>query len=326
MAAPIGTSYDLYRTNRRARDITLQLNDGRYQQGGAYARWRGFLFGRLQYDLGLRGDAIRVDARDRVTPGATFQDKVHTVALPKAGIRVLLGGPWSAIATASRGFRGAIGTITNPRQPLVTGWSEEVGMQLRSERANAQLSLFQTNTRNERIQNPVTLQLSDAGTSRRRGISASVGVAVGERVRLSAEATYNDAKITGAADGVASPLVPLLDGVPRPSFHDEPLTPGSTVPGVARYLGRTELSVQATRALEGRVLLRWSGPFTPIGEPTVRTSAYVIADLGASIGIRHWGTFDIELQNLFGARYPEIRASGFINPGEPRTLRASLRL
>jgi hypothetical protein len=319
-------TYGLYRTNRRARDITLQLNDGRYQQGGAYARWRGFLFGRLQYDFGLRGDAIRVNARDRVTAGAAFQDKVHTVALPKAGVRVLLGGPWSAIASVGRGFRSAIGTITNPEQPLVTEWSEEVGVQLRSERTNAQLSLFQTNTRNERIQNPVTLQVSDAGTSRRRGVSASVGVALGSRVRVSAEGTFNDAKITGAADGVASPLVPLLDRVPRPSFHDEPLTPGATVPGVSRYLGRTELAVQATPALEGRVLVRWSGPFTPIGEPTVRTSGYVIADLGASVGVRRWGTFDIELQNVFGTRYPEIRASGYINPGERRTLRASLRL
>jgi outer membrane receptor for ferric coprogen and ferric-rhodotorulic acid len=33
----------------------------------------------------------------------------------------------------------------------------------------------------------------------------------------------------------------------------------------------------------------------------------------------------LELQNIFDTRYPEIRASGFINPGAPRTLRAALR-
>jgi outer membrane receptor for ferric coprogen and ferric-rhodotorulic acid len=34
---------------------------------------------------------------------------------------------------------------------------------------------------------------------------------------------------------------------------------------------------------------------------------------------------DLELQNVFDAKYPEIRASGFINPGAPRTLRAAIR-
>jgi len=329
--------YDLYRTSLRVRDTTIHLTDGRYQQGGAYARWRGFLFGALQYDLGLRGDVIRVNARDRVVPGATFQDEVHTVASPKAGLRLLMGGPWSAVATASRGFRGAIGTITNPQQPLVTEWSEEVGVQVKAQRVSAELSLFQTNTRNERIQDPVTLQLSDAGTSRRRGVSASVGVAVGSRVRLSAEATFNDAKITGAASKSSGTLTAIVAGEQEPvvalhdpprfvPFHVEPLTPGSTVPGVARHLGRAEVVVAASSALDIRALVRWSGSFTPIGEQTVRTRPYAIFDLGTSLALRRWGTLDVELQNLLDVKYPEIRASGYINPGAPRALRASLRL
>ena len=156
---------------------------------------------------------------------------------PKAGARVLLGGPWSIVVTGSRGFRSAIGTISDPKQPLVTAWSGEVGVQLSGDRMSGQLSLFQTNTRNERILDPVTLQISDAGTSRRRGISASVGVALSSRLRLAVEGTFNDAEITGAAD-TAGTLVStsLLGSIPRPrpSFHDVPLTPGARVPGVAR--------------------------------------------------------------------------------------------
>jgi hypothetical protein len=321
--------YDLYRTTQRSRDITAQLSDGRYRQGGAYVRWRGFLFNRLQYDLGLRGDLIRVSARDRLAPGAAFVDEVHSVALPKGGVRLLLGGPWSAIATVSRGFRGAIGTITDPRQPLVTEWSQEVGVQARSGRTEAQLSLFQTHTRNERILDPVTPQISDAGTSRRRGISAAIAFSFSRRVRFSAEGTFNDARITGIRDSSSALVAPLRAATatpPNPSFHDVPLTPGSSVPGVARYLGRAELGVAATPALDLRALIRWSGPFTPIGEQTVRTGAYLITDFGTSVRIRHLGTLDVELQNILNTRYPEIRASGFINPGEPRTLRASLRL
>ncbi len=320
--------YQLYGTVRRDRVETRQLNDGRFRQGGAYARWRGFLFGRVQYDLGLRADLLHVRVRDDAVPGDAVRAEVQGALSPKAGARLLLGGPWSAVATVSRGFRSAIGTITNPKQPLVTAWSGELGLQLAAERVTAQLSLFQTNARHERIMDPVSLQLSDAGTSRRRGISGSVGVALAPRVRLAVEGTYNDARITGAARDSAGPLVSTggLVTPPRPSFHDVPLTPGATVPGVARYLGRAELAVQATAAVEGRALLRWTGPFTPIGEPGVRTRAYATTDIGASLRLQGVGTLDVDLQNLFNARYPEIRASGFINPGAPRTLRAALRL
>ena len=72
--------------------------------------------------------------------------------------------------------------------------------------------------------------------------------------------------------------------------------------------------------------VRFSGPFTPIGEPSVRTRPYAIADLGASIRLGGFGTIDLDLQNVLNAKYPEIRASGYINPGAPRTLRAALRL
>lgn len=322
--------YQLYGTLRRDRVATRNLSEGEFQQGGTYARWRGFLLGRVQYDLGLRADVLRAAARDHAVPGEPSRAAIRGVVSPKAGTRVLLGGPWSAVATVSRGFRSAIGTITDPKQPLVTAWSGELGVQVSAERVNAQLSLFQTNTRNERILDPVTLQPSDAGTSRRRGASASVGLALSNALRLSIEGTLNDARITGAGNAPVS-LVSAARGdvskIPfRPSYHVEPLTPGSRVPGVARYLGRAEVAVTVSRSLEGRTLVRWSGPFTPIGEPGVRTRAYGLVDLGASVRLSRWGTLDIELQNLLDQRYPEIRASGFINPGAPRTLRAALRL
>ena len=321
--------YKLFSTANRAPDSTRQLSDARFQQGGTYARWRGFLFGRLQYDLGLRGDVLRMTARDRVIPGDTFRTETHGVVSPKLGVRVLLGGPWSAVGNVSRGFRSAIGTITDPNQPLVTAWSGELGVQVVDERVRSQVSLFQTNTRNERILDPVSLQVTDAGTSRRRGISGSFAVAIGSRVKLSAEATWNDAKITGAggSSAIILPAIadePQFDSVPF-RFHDEPLVPGARVPGVAEHLGRVGLDLRLASAIETRLLVRWSGSFTPIGEPGVETRPYAVTDIGASIRFG-WGTLDIDLQNLLDKRFPEIRASGYINPGAPRTLRAALRL
>ena len=73
-------------------------------------------------------------------------------------------------------------------------------------------------------------------------------------------------------------------------------------------------------------MVRFSGPYTPIGEPNVETQSYAVVDLGGSIRLAPLGgVLDLELQNLLDAKYPETRASGFLNPGTPRTLRAALR-
>jgi outer membrane receptor for ferric coprogen and ferric-rhodotorulic acid len=51
-----------------------------------------------------------------------------------------------------------------------------------------------------------------------------------------------------------------------------------------------------------------------------------VLDAGTSVQVAPLGAVvDLELQNLFDTKYPEIRASGFINPGAPRTLRAAIR-
>jgi hypothetical protein len=171
--------------------------------------------------------------------------------------------------------------------------------------------------------------VSDAGTSRRRGVSGSFAVAIGSRVKLAAEATWNDAQITGSSGSGALVLPaladePVFDSIPF-RHHDEPLTPGDDVPGVAKHLGRVGVEVRAADWLDTRALLRWSGSFTPIGEPGVHTRAYAVTDIGASFRLG-WATLDVDLQNLLDKRFPEIRASGYINPGAPRTLRAALRL
>jgi hypothetical protein len=50
-------------------------------------------------------------------------------------------------------------------------------------------------------------------------------------------------------------------------------------------------------------------------------------DLGSSIRLTRGGpSLDVDLLNVLNAKYPELRASGFLNPGAPRSLRLSLRL
>lgn len=325
-------TYDLYHTVGRERVATTQRTDGRYQEANAYIRNRGLAWSRLQYDFSLRADLVRYAARDRTVPDSRLRDNITAVLSPKFGARYLLGGGWSAVTSINRGFRGPVGVIEDVHQPLVTAWAKELGIELETDRISAQLSAFQTDVRNEKILDPVTLEISDAGQSRRRGFSGQIGVALTPRLRISAEGTFNDAKITGSGRGSsvglrASLATDSVVGFPVPplAYHVEPLSPGSHIPGVSRYLGRVEAEYRVTERVEPRVSVRFAGPFTPIGEDGVRTKAYVVADVGASIGLTPRTTLDIELQNLLDTKYPEIRASGFLNPGTPRTLRAAVR-
>jgi outer membrane receptor for ferric coprogen and ferric-rhodotorulic acid len=95
---------------------------------------------------------------------------------------------------------------------------------------------------------------------------------------------------------------------------------------VARWFGRTGVEADLLGWLTSRALLRFSGPYTPIGEPSVRTQEYAVVDLGASVRLGGSGTtLDLDLLNAFDTKYPELRASGFLNPGAPRSLRAAVR-
>ena len=244
---------------------------------------------------------------------------------PKLGASYLASDRIRILASLARGFRGPIGVIGDPSRPLVTAWAGELGAEYNTGKLQLGVSLFQFNTANERIKNPVTLDVVAAGTSRRRGVSLSAALQVGSRLTLQASGTLNDAEVTGIAGPVGMPvafavLLPL-----RPMFHDEPLQPGDAVPGVSQYFGRVGAEFVPRNNMSVYALARFTGPYTPIGEPGVTTQAYAVVDLGGSLAVGPLTSIDVDLLNVFDAKYPEIRASGYINPGAPRSLLVSVR-
>ncbi len=328
------TTYDLYGTEERARVSTTTALDGRYLGGGAFARWRGLVAQRIVLDLGARADAIRYRSRDRQASGA-WRDGTDALLSPKLGARFLAGSGFSILASLSRGFRGAPGVIADPELHPVTAWATEVGVRYDGARGRAHLAFFRLDVSHERIQDPVTREIINTGGSVRQGITLDGEWRVGGPFLAVADATLNDAEIQGGgAPGRPSVVIPrdLRVAGPQgdrpilPSFHIEALKPGDPVPNVARYVGRIGIEMDAARAVSPRVALRISGPFTPIGEPSARTQPYSVLDVGASIRLdSRRATLELDLQNLLDTQYPEVRASGFINPGAPRTLRAALR-
>jgi hypothetical protein len=325
-------TYDLYATQARVRQSPTLAYDARYVGGGVFARWRMLVDTHVALDLGARADGVHYRTLNRLT-GGDWRSATDLILSPKLGGRYLLGGGWSALASVSQGFRGAPGVIGDPSLDPVRGWSKEVGARYDGSAVTAQVALFRLDVSHERIQDPITRQVLATGRSKRQGINADAEVRLSRVFTVYLDGTINDARVkgegssSGASPALVLPDASLLVGAPlKPSFHIEPLEPGSSVPNVARWLGRVGVEAALSPRLATRAMLRFSGPYTPIGEPGVETQSYAVLDLGTSIQLAPLGAaLDLELQNTLDTKYPEIRASGFLNPGAPRTLRAALR-
>jgi outer membrane receptor protein involved in Fe transport len=331
-------TYDLYQTQERNRVSPTKGFDARYFGGGGFVRWRTLIGSHVALDLGARADGIHYRSLDRLASNP-WSSTTHLMLSPKLGARYLMGGGWSLLTSLSQGFRGAPGVIADPSLEPIRGWSKELGARYDGSSVKAQVALFRLDVSHERIQDPVTREVLATGKSVRQGINLDAELRLSQRLTVTADGTINDAHVKGDASESALvvpdlSLVPssprsLVPSLPRPlvpSFHIEPLEPGDPVPNVAQWLGRVGVETVWTPRLSTRALVRFSGPYTPIGEPGVETRSYAVLDAGASVFLSPLGAMlDLELQNLFDTKYPEIRASGFINPGAPRTLRAALR-
>jgi len=319
------TTYTLDETDARAPVSAEQADDGRYQALGAYARWRGMVGRRFMYDLGLRGDLVHYQSYNHLDSLAEWQGATDPMLSPKIGASYLASSRIRVLGSLARGFRGPVGVIGDPSRPLVTAWAGEVGVEYDGGPLQLAASFFQFNTANERIRDPVSLDILATGTSRRRGISGSVTWQIGRRLLVLASGTLNDATITGAAD----PVDVVLDlgslRPPRPNFHTEPLAPGDPVPGVSDFFGRVGAQFLPADGWSTYLLARFTGPYTPIGEPGITTQAYAVVDAGGSVALSKVTSIDVDLLNVFDTTYPEIRASGYINPGAPRSLLLSVR-
>ncbi|MDH4132103.1 MAG: TonB-dependent receptor [Gemmatimonadota bacterium] len=301
--------------------------DAGYLSGSGFVRWRRTFGGRLGFDVGGRVDVLDYRNRDWLTLG-TRHSATHVIVSPKAGARYLLSGSTALLASVSRGFRGAAGVIGDPGRPLLEAWSLEVGGAVAPGPLDLEVSLFRMEVSNERIQDPVTGEISSAGTSRRQGVDLRGSLQLWDTGRLTFGATWNDARLTGEyadAHGEAAlqepGVIPLPDG-PRFRFHEE-LDFGERVPGVAQYVGQFGLTTVLGGRFTASLGVRLLGPYVPIGEPDVETQPYLVADLGALVPLASTITADVSLQNLFDREYPELRSSGFVNPGRPRTLRVA---
>jgi hypothetical protein len=318
--------------------------DAQYTSVGAFMRWQHMVGSRLGLDVGLRTDRLQYTITDRLRSTGP-RDKETLVTSPKLGARyrlpfTLRASELTVLGSVSQGFRGAVGVIADPSRAPFMSWSYESGVLSQSEHGQLHLSLFETRVRNERVFDATTLGVSSAGNSRRRGLDVRgerslhglLRGVVGESFaawRVRGAFTLNDARfLASAGDSARTPAVA------QNTIHDHniPIVPGDPVPGVARYTGHVGADAPLPRWLGRgavwRTTYRLLGPFTPIGEPGLKTRAASVLDLGTSISIGRLGSgasLDVDVQNVFDLRYVENRASGFITPGMPRVMRVAFR-
>jgi hypothetical protein len=323
------SKYDLYKTDDRVVEETTTLNNGQYLSGSLFGRWQKFAWSKVAFDVGARLDVLQYGSQDLQAANAPMVYATSVQVSPKFGARYIISSKAALLASVARGFRGAPGVVTDPSLPPLSTWGIEVGTQLVFGSLTANLSLFRMDVANERIQDPVSLLILETGASYRQGISARLGWQATSRLSFEANATWNNARIKAGDSPSITPVAALKDGIilldPTILFHLEPPEPGDPVPGVADYNASVGGEYRiGNRAVVG-ARVRLGGPFTPIGEPDVQTQPYAVLDLGARLPLGRSGPMlDVAVQNVTSTKFPEIRSSGFINPGAPVVLRVAV--
>jgi hypothetical protein len=64
----------------------------------------------------------------------------------------------------------------------------------------------------------------------------------------------------------------------------------------------------------------------PIGEPDARTAPFSTLDAALGYPIRDGVRVEMELRNVLNRVYPEMRSSGYVSPGSPRTISLTLQV
>jgi len=305
-------------------DVESNL-DGAYRTAALYARWRHTLAGRLGIDVGGRVDRLEHRSMPLRLLTAQEESSVRTLFSPKFGARFAWTPQVALKASTSKGFRSPVGIIGDPARKPYVAWSHEIGADFRSARLDLSAALFRVDVSNERLQDPVTLAVSEAGSSTRQGIELLAGVHPLDELRVQGSLTLNDATLDGmyidAHDHGATDPAQVAGSPVAGASADA----SSRVPGVSRYLASARIEAPLSD-LPTWVSWRVVGPHVAIAEGGVETRAYSVVDLGLTWEWTPGWAVDVELQNVADIRYVELRSSGWVTPGAPRSARVQVRM
>jgi outer membrane receptor protein involved in Fe transport len=296
--------YERYFTTRRDRDSTDTRLDADFFSVAPVAEYHFSPTEEFTLGLGARLDMLGYGSKPK--DGGNRTSQINVLATPKLSAIYRFTPSLSTYASFNGGFRAADGVISDPSLEPSREWASEIGLQSSGQRYEASLALYSMDVQREQTFNPVSLSATTNGTSRRRGIEADGRVAVTPILAVFAHGTFNDAKylrlVTDAGED--------LRGVP--------------VYGVARSTLESGIDFEH-RGVAGSLWAAYTGPFTPINEPHVRTSSYTLVHFRTTVPVMDDLSLGVGIQNLLNKRAVELRAAGFVSPAQPRTFLVTLR-
>jgi iron complex outermembrane receptor protein len=305
------SGYENYFTTARARDSAALLVDARQLSGAVFLQSHVDLTNRLRADIGARYDELNTRSTP-VDPSQTTGTLTasHGVFSPKMG-SLLKMAPWlGAYVNVSRGFRSTDGVISDPTLAPVTAWSYETGLKFDGEQISASADVFRMDVSNEQTFNPLNGNVSNGGSSRRRGLELELRAPIAAFGALTADWTFLDARYRSLiVEDEAGSLI--LDGL--------------RVYNTATYVGAAAYTLAPIDAKwRLRIGGNWVGRYAPFDEPGVLLGGYGLMHLS---GTARLGTVELDLgvRNVLDRAYPELVAGHIVSPGQPRALFVTLR-
>jgi len=302
--------YENYFTTSRSRDSAAALIRAMQISGAPFVQGQIDATDRLQFNLGARYDVLGTRSTD---PGDATISATHAVLSPKLGSLFRLTSSVGLYGNVSRGFRSSDGVIEDPTLTPITEWAYEGGVKFDRPGVTATAALFRADVSNEQTFNPVTLESSNGGASRRQGLELGWTLPALHRLFVFAgDWTFNDARYTS------------LTAVPEDGGTPVTLN-GARIFNTSKYVGSAALELAPHRApWRIRVSGNWVGPYSPFDEPGVVLPGYGLGHLTASWS---FGAIEAEggVRNVFNRAFPELVAGDVVSPGEPRTAFLTLR-
>jgi outer membrane receptor protein involved in Fe transport len=305
------SGYENYFTTARARDSAALLVGARQLSGAIFLQSHVDLTSRLRADIGARYDELNTSSTPTDPTQATGTVTAsHGVFSPKMG-SLLKIAPWlGAYVNVSRGFRSTDGVISDPTLAPVTAWSYETGLKLDGEQVSASVDVFRMDVSNEQTFNPLNGNVSNGGSSRRRGLELELRAPIAATGAVTADWTFLDAKYRSlTVEGDAGPLT--LDGV--------------RVYNTATYVGAAAYTLATIDAKwRFRIGGNWVGKYAPFDEPGVLLGGYGLMHLSGT-ALLGAVELDVGVRNVLDRAYPELVAGHVVSPGQPRALFFTIR-
>ena len=296
--------YENWVTTERVRDSSQAIVSARQNSEAFFVQWNLRPLDKLQLSVGGRYDALTTLSEPDGDPSSSYAKGTFS---PKLGISYRLIPSTSVYGNISQGFRQTDGVISDPTLPFITAVNYEAGIKFVGDAVSVNCALFRLDVSNEQSFDPVTLTSTSNGQSRRQGVDVDVDVQCTGAVLLKGSWTYTDGTYTKLVTGDGTVLT------------------GAQIFNTAKYVGSLSLLIApAGSPWQIRAGSNFVGAYAPFDEPGVLLDAYSVFFLSGSYAI---GGITVEagLRNLFDTAFAELRAGGFVSPGQPRTAFGTVR-